>query len=736
MIDKWFVNDIEAALAVQGRAVVTDAKGEGKFLLDFLPADVVLLEVASTDLDEIKAKYEAETHHADEKVVFYTHRPKTDLTFLLEYAETTLCVVLDDMEAYIRKHLFEATGINTQLTKTELLVAAKLAKGKELNWWKSVAMGLVKPMDTDKLLLDLLASPMQTAQGMDQEVWKLFSTEVLDKIGKPHTEQPAEVLAQSVMETIFDGLANNQISNGLFAIYNRCTGSHAMDEVMAAYIARYTDQLKNIDPLKAHPDHPFVALDNSLFKQLSKAIENGEFLGEYIRWIDARTKSKFAASYKAEWLEDVKTLVEFKNDDLYKITSLQDFAVYYRDSFAKLDTAVRHLYAAWLHDEKVLRPFQFLYEQAEKELLDKWFSLAAGYQASQHGLLKEKLSQEGRIAILVCDGLRLEIAETIYRLSKSKVSNDYTFAKLPSVTENGMSALFGCDQMELLAQNRYAHLKSEMPGVEVIDADKLNSSITAQRLVLMYGDIDQVGEKKQLAGLKDINNYEKEIAEKIDALLSMGYSKVYVTADHGFVITGILDEADKIPVPNGDVLKLEERFSLAHERLTPSNNVKLMERQDDFVGSEYQYYAQSDKPFRTKGAYGYAHGGFTPQECIIPIYAFGKDANEEVLKVVIANKKELQAVGGQYFKLKLQAELAADNVFKQERRIEIHLFAGDKLLSKQVVTIKQGQMLDNNEFEMASSGKMKVVLVDAATKQQIDFCEVKSSSSRDLDDLF
>ena len=68
--------------------------------------------------------------------------------------------------------------------------------------------------------------------------------------------------------------------------------------------------------------------------------------------------------------------------------------------------------------------------------------------------------------------------------------------------------------------------------------------------------------------------------------------------------------------------------------------------------------------------------------------------------------------------------------------MEIQLFDGDKLQSKQVVTIKQGQLLDNNEFEMAASGKMKVVLVDANTKQQIDFCEVKSSSSRDLDDLF
>lgn len=39
--------------------------------------------------------------------------------------------------------------INTQLPKSELLVVAKLSKGKNLNWWKSVAMGLIKPMDTE-----------------------------------------------------------------------------------------------------------------------------------------------------------------------------------------------------------------------------------------------------------------------------------------------------------------------------------------------------------------------------------------------------------------------------------------------------------------------------------------------------------------------------------------------------------------------------------------------------------
>lgn len=732
MIDKWFVNDINEVLGQQGRVVVADAKGEGKFLLDFLPQTVVLLEVGDTELDEIKAKYEAEAHHAGESVAFYLHRPKDSLTFLLEYAEIQGCIVLDDMESYIRKHLFADIHLNTELSKQELILAAKLSRGKDQNWWKAVCMRAIQPLDRDQLVLDLLVSPRQVAEDMDKEVWQIFCQEVCALMGKPQTQQPAEVMAGAVMDTIFDGLLHNNISAPLLAIYNRCVSSHAMDEKMADYIRGFALP-KDADPLAAHPDYPFWALDESLMRRMSHAIENGEFLANYVHFIEERIQGKLASTYKASWLADIKTVVEYQNEKLYQVSSLDDFAVYYRDHFAPLDTAIRHLYAAWLHEEKVLRPFQFLYEQQEKELLDKWFALTADYQPTQRNLLKEKFSGNGRIAILVCDGLRLEMAESIYQHAKSKKKNDYAFAMLPSVTENGMSALFGCDGVEDLAQKRYAHLLAEDSEAEVILAEKLNSSITARHLILMFGDIDIVGEKKQMAALKDINGYEKEIAEKIETLLDMGYNKVYVTADHGFVITGILDEADKIPVPNGDIKKLEERFCLVNARLQDSKG--LVEREDDFCDSAYQYYAKSDKPFKTKGVYGYSHGGFTPQECIIPIYEFSQDAAAEALHVSITNKKDLQAVAGQYFKLKLQAESSTD-VFKQERRMEIHFFEGSKELSIQIVTIKQGQLLDNNEFVMPASGKAKVVLVDASTKEQIDYCEVKGSSARDLDDLF
>ena len=94
-------------------------------------------------------------------MVFYKQNTPDSLCFLLEYAETYGCIVLDDMEAYIRKHLFEGIKENTELGKQELLMAAKLSKGKDLNWWHGVSKGIIKPLDTDGLVIDLLHHPKE-----------------------------------------------------------------------------------------------------------------------------------------------------------------------------------------------------------------------------------------------------------------------------------------------------------------------------------------------------------------------------------------------------------------------------------------------------------------------------------------------------------------------------------------------------------------------------------------------
>lgn len=731
MIDIWFQNDINKVLSVHNRVVVTDALGEGRFLLNYLPSDVTVINTGITKIDEIKARYKAEKDYIGKKVVFYKQDTPDSLCFLLEYAETYGCVVLDDMEAYIRRHLFEEIKENTELGKQELLMAAKLSKGKDLNWWRGVCQGIIKPLDTDALVIDLLNNPKETQKNMDGDVWNIFESEIYSLISKPQTEQPVEVLAQSVADTIFDGLIYNNISDCLLMIYYKCVDSNSMKEPLLNYIEKYKIP-QGVSVLNTHPDHCFMALDKLYFKQLSSALENCEYIIGFQHYVHNRTQSKKAEAYKAKWLKDVKVLLDFKNDKLYEVNTVSQLATYYQSHFAPLDSAIRHLYAAWLQEEKLLRPYQYRYEQYNKELLDRWFSLIEEYSPTQKNFIADKLSGNGRIAVIVCDGLRLEIAESIANKLKTRGKRNVVFAELPSVTENGMSSLFGCPEIEDIAQTRYNNLKAVIPDIEIIQLERLNSGVTANKLVLMFGDIDQVGEKKQLAGLKDINAYEEFVSTKINELFGMGYSKVYLTADHGFVITGILDEADKIPVPNGDIIKSEERFCLANNAV---DNENIIVRNQNYKDSQYQYYAKSDKPFVSKGVYGYAHGGFTPQECIIPAYEFTNE-NPESLGISIINKAALQNVTGAYFTVKLKAENIESSLFKAERKVVILIYGNGDLVSVSSVYRLTPSSVQEAEFTLPVTENVKIVVIDIQTQQQVDFCNVKKSVSRDLDDLF
>ena len=185
-------------------------------------------------------------------------------------------------------------------------------------------------------------------------------------------------------------------------------------------------------------------------------------------------------------MKDVKVLLDFENGKLYEINTISQLATYYQSHFAPLDSAIRHLYVAWLQEEKLLRPYQYRYDQYNKELLDRWFGLIGEYKPTQRNFIADKLSGNGRKVVIVCDGSRLEIAEAIADKLKVKGIRNMAFAELPSVTENGMSLLFGCAEVEDIAQTRYSNLKAMIPDVEILQLEKLNSGVTANKLVLMF----------------------------------------------------------------------------------------------------------------------------------------------------------------------------------------------------------------------------------------------------------
>ena len=733
MIEIWFKEDIERILAEQRYVVVTDANCEGEFLLKYLPEDIKQLPI-SNEYSEIEAKYLAESKYADSPVLFYVRKKAVQLTFLQEFVQTGGLLVLDDMEVYIKQKLFDATGKNTHLTKDQLLLAAKLSEGKNKNWWRSVVDGITEPLRLEDWLLDFLHAPAATRQKMDETVWNVFRSEVYRLIGKPQTEQPAEAMAQEVVNTILQSLADNTIEGLLLEVYYQWADSTEKIDTLRKYADNYALPA-DINPLKAHPNHPFSALDRQLMMMLSNALKLHQDTTELTKFLEQRTQDRKAKAFKPQWLQSVWLLCTFKVEGLDAISTYQDVATYYRLHFAALDTAMRRIYTDWLNEPATLRPLQEHYTVLNNELLTCWFNIKDNYSSTQKDIVANVLAGDKRTAVIVCDGLRLEIAEAVVSSITDrnvKIDRKTALSVLPSVTENGMGALFGCSEPTMNAQTRFNTLKSVYDDVVIMQLDMLNDSVTAKRLVLIYGDIDQVGEKKQLGALKDITNYEPELRGKIAYLFRLGYNKVVLTTDHGFVLTGLLDEADKVPRPNGNILKIEERYVLTDEPLNASN---MIERPGRYFNSNYQYYAKTDKPFVTKGAYGYAHGGFTPQEYIIPAYELNIDSNEIVLDITISNKKELKNVTGNFFNVKLLAEGCVSDLFRNERKIKLLLYAGNNMISGNVIySIKPGEAI-SFEFEMTQNID-KVILVDKETSVQIDSCVIKKSKSRDIDDLF
>ena len=732
MIDKWFNEEVQTSFTDHRYIVITDAKGEGEFLLKFLPQEIRVLN-AKNDWEELEAKYHAEATYANDKIVFYTKRKADSLNYLQEYVQTAGLLVLDDMEAYIKAKLLQAIGKNTHIGHDKLLLAAKLSEGKNLNWWKSVAEGITEPFQLDNWLLDFLHAPTATMQRMDEMVWRVFRGEVYRIINKTATEQSAEAMAQEIVNVMLQSLINNSIEGLLLDVYYKWADSTEKAPSLRLFIQNYALS-DDLNSLTVHPDHPFIELDRKVIKALSHAMKYDKDTTDIIGFIKKRVQRKNALTFKPAWLQSVLTLCTFSINGIEDATTYEKIAEYYKKKYAALDTAMRKIYVAWLNDESTLRPLQEYYTIFNKVLLTKWYSTGLPYQPNQQNLIKQLLADDKRTAIIVCDGLRLEIAESIVANVTDRnidITRNTAFAVLPSVTENGMSALFGCNEPTISAQTRYNTLKGFCPNVEIMQLDNLNDSITAQKLVLNYGDIDQAGEKKQLGGLKDIDNYELELRERITMLFNLGYERVIMTTDHGFVITGILDEADKEPCPKGETLNMKERYVLTEY---PLQNHNLIEREENYFGSNYQYYAKTDKPFVTRGAYGYAHGGFTPQECIIPVYLLEMKQSDISLKIRIANKKELKEITGNYFVVKLQADGNKSDLFTQERKVKLMLFAGSKMVSTAIHTLKPGSLVEA-EFEM-SAGISKVVIADKESSVQIDSCDIKKSSSRDLDDLF
>jgi hypothetical protein len=403
-----------------------------------------------------------------------------------------------------------------------------------------------------------------------------------------------------------------------------------------------------------------------------------------------------------------------------------------------VDRAIRNLYEIFLNDATIIRPLQEYYEGLNHLLLQTWFDFYPEYKSDQQGYLPKLFATaKPKTAIIVGDGVRYEIADFVAtELQKHfKVEKQIMMADMPSETEHNMSALYvGKNQVFPVHKDREVSL-TQITGKDIVymPLEQLNYGTAADYLVLTYKDIDSAGEKLQQAAIKLFSEFEAVLVDKIALLLNIGYQEVYLITDHGFVLTGLLDEADKID-PNANGKKeVHERFLRTEDKQT---NIEWLAFEKSYAEYKYVYAAKNHRPFKSKGVYGFSHGGFTPQEIIIPKFKFSKIKSQtSQLEVFISNTKDLTDVPSELFIIKLDAPKAPTDLFGGVRKVQIKLYAGNmEYQCSDIISIDANSIIDK-EFSFSGNTHVQAVLIDATTQEQLDTAIVNKSNLRDLGGL-
>ncbi len=740
MFDKWLNQDISTLLARRNRVVVGTEASLLDLLRKVLPQELTIVVVHAA-LEELECKYTVEKFHKDEKVVIIATAPKNELTFIRDYAETCGYVDIRKVESYVAERVFQGLGLNISLTPEEVRVAAYNCIGKGKEYWEELCRkGGERLFDIGSDILPFLHDPEGFCATRDALVVAAFFEKINTWLGRGNISQPPGTLAKEVAEQILGSLLTGKPKKKYLDVYKKWGDSKAMEGSFLGYCRENPAQLKKADLWAIYSAHPFDSVDLQWLSDLIAHLSDSDYINDKLPHINTRFKNSHGRQWHKGLWGHLLQLLEFDSSKVKGIASLEEAIACYTTELYRVDTAIRSIYEKFWGDEKVIRPFQEYYNQLVSPFLHKWFQYFDDYGENQKGLLIEKVrSAKGRIAIIVGDGISYEIAQRVIAKTGDtvKIDNQYRCCGIPSITENNMSLLYRDDGvLEPVQLRREAYLAAQVSKrIEFVQLEEVNfQHAEVDVLICSCKDIDDIAEKMQHKALKFIGEIENMIADKVVFLLNNGFQEVVLTSDHGFVLTGILDESDKAEVQfQGEVSKAE-RYIRTVEKQGVSE--ELIEHRQRYGEYRYLYFAKHNKPFKTPGRYGYAHGGLAPQELIIPFVTFShKTSSLQELLVSVANQSQLSGVVGDYFSVHLKADDGAGDIFTQERKVQLLFIDNGKEFSKSdIVTIKAGELI-KKEFSFDRHLNIEVIVVDALSRQTLTKVAVSQTVARDLGGL-
>lgn len=745
MIDQWFKTDLQDIYERHTVAVFIDESGEAEFLLKTIDGQYTIHQ-ANSEVEELHVKYLIEKDQSTQKkYLIYTRSKKEDLKFIREYCETCGCLEIRYLQNYIKDKVHRTLNLNINFPREELIAAAKVSVGKDRTYWMNLShKGATEIFDLSKELLPFVHdSVAYSKEKYDTQILEIFFRKVNDLLGQDHLLKPATTLAGEVVKAMLDGLVAGCCNKTLESVYKNWLDSVTYRNSFGRYLDKYTLSL-DTDIRNISINHPFRQVDERWLSEIGKNLSDKTSIRNALAKLSQRSQSRQAQALGILFWSDVITLLEFDPNDITYLSSFSECVDFYKKHFCKLDSAIRNLYAEFLNKKELLEPFQEIYKEYVSIFLDKWFSYFSDYKENQTGTLQRIIDESGglKTAVIVGDGVAYEIAELVAAKVKCFIGNteclikkDSILADAPSETENNMSRIYMDNgSLEVIQSNRENHLVKQNPNLSIdfIRLDQVNEEARlGQFLICTYKDIDDMGEKLQQKALKYFSETIVFFAKKIALLLSNGYTKVYLISDHGFVLTGLLSNADKISTDIEGKVKTAERYIQLKDKIIDDDNYVTKESR-----GSYFCFAKSINPFKSIGAYGFSHGGAAPQELITPYFCWERSESAAVLlSVTIENKDSLKDVTGDLFSIKILADKGEGDLFSMDRKVYLVFFANKTVVNKsEVFTINRAECI-TKEYAFDSHPELEVHLLDAETKELLDRATVQKNKDRDLGGL-
>jgi hypothetical protein len=345
-------------------------------------------------------------------------------------------------------------------------------------------------------------------------------------------------------------------------------------------------------------------------------------------------------SAKIKQPKEAKAIVDLYSNQLYEIDLYQRrFEITFsqiissNQSIDKLVSNIRTIYRDYMGE--LQKAFTASFSSWPIEGMNRNIQLFDKY-------ITPELKGKKKVAYLLVDALRFEIGKELEQSLSSHFTVNITpsCAFVPTVTKYAMAALVPNAEKALSLKDHNGKLEAfldEKPALnlearrtyfkeklgdrcDIISLNELlnNHQSTPDLLIITTNEIDGAGENLNITtALASMQQSIHNLSKGLFALKKLGYEKVVIAADHGFMLYPSFQPGDNVKKPQGEWI-LEKGRCIAGKGIISDNSL-LFTPSNLGINSNvenFQFlknYAVFEKNLQ------YFHEGISLQEAIVPI---------------------------------------------------------------------------------------------------------------------